>query len=95
MNFPFKKSGPRARIDWPKAVAWYNEMFGGEFKDEEDLLRTMYKLFPVSFIAEIFDVHPSTITARLKWHGIGYFPALKDSNLNKKQYSLDKKRNKP
>lgn len=91
MNLPFKKPGPRSRIDWPKAVAWYNGMFGGTFRNEEDLLRTLRQLFPVRFIAEIFDVTAPTIESRLKWYGIGYTSALKDSHPNKKQFSLDKK----
>ena len=91
MNFPFKNPGPNARIDWPKAVAWYNEATGSKFKDEEELLRTLQQLFPVKFIAEIFDVTAPTIEARLKWHGIGYTSALKDSHPNKKQFSLDQK----
>lgn len=94
MNLPFKKPGPRSRIDWPKAVAWYNNVTGENFKDEEELLRTLRKLFPVKFIAEIFDVTTPTIEARLKWHGIGYTSALKDSHPNKKQYSLDSNRGK-
>jgi hypothetical protein len=92
MNFPFKNPGPNARIDWPKAVVWFNEAAGSKFKNEEDLLRALHKLFPVKFIAEIFDVTAPTIEARLKWHGIGYTFAWKDSNPNKKQYSLDSNR---
>lgn len=91
MNLPFKKPGPRARIDWPKAVAWYNEVTGSKFENEEELLRTLYELFPAKFIAGIFDVSGPTIEARLKWYGIGYTFALKNINPNKKQYYLDKK----
>lgn len=88
MILPFKKPGLRSRIDWEKAVVWYNEVWGGEFKDEEDLLRHLRKLFPTSFIAFIFEVSSATIDARLKWYGIGYKEALKDSSPNKRQYKL-------